>query len=88
MLKVHAMQRWYQQGEPGATARALGLINQVFEGLPCRDEDFLLQVFVIALTFTLPLKPDRHTHTHTSDVQYDSSAGVRCVTRSAERRYL
>lgn len=48
----------HQQREPGATARALRLVNQVFKGLSHRNEDFLLQVLVVPLAFALPLIPD------------------------------
>lgn len=55
----------YQQREPRAAARALRLVDEVFERLSDRDEHFLVQVLVVAPTFTLPLVPDRQTEGQT-----------------------
>lgn len=53
----------YQQGEPRATARGLGLVDEVFERLSHRDEGLvLLQVPVVLLPLRLPLVPDRNTY--------------------------
>lgn len=50
-----AVLRSYQQGEPGAAAGALRLVDEVFERLPHGDEHFLFHVLLVTLTLALPL---------------------------------